>query len=202
MKSIFTLSLILLFHSITYGQNGYVKHVSNSTINGFIRQNRSIKTGELEIEVWLTKKDKNPKSYSLSELTEYAIKKDTFLILADFYPFEGKDLHFDFVPARIIESGKVDLFIISQSNYPTLSQVMGGGLIPALIDESLGNYNGPLFILRSKSKNLIGGVSNQKDEFVYSVNDYFKDNFNLMKKIINRDYKFKDLKTIVKEYNN
>ncbi len=204
MKSIPIFLIFTLFYSSINAQNGYVKLLSNLTINGFIKQNRSIETGELEIEVWLTKKDKTPKTYRLSDITEYAIKKDTFRILTNFYPFEDNDLHFDIVRAKIIQKGKVDLLILNPDITLTFSNAMGGGLIPALIDENLSNYNynGSIFILSCESKNLLGSVSHQKDEFVNTMKKYFNDDYNLMKKIIDREYKFKHLKTIVKKYNN
>jgi hypothetical protein len=184
-----------------YAQNGYVLTIDGGRIEGFLKVQRSFETGELEIELWRNKKDKNPLVYDLYQLQEYGIKKDTFLILTNFYPFEDQPTHFDVLEAKILIRGKIDLLRIDHSYTTSYSTMMGGGLIPAAIDLIMENYDGPIMILNSDSKGLTRVANYKKKEFVNSVNEFFEDDFSLMKKIIAGEYKFKDLKKIVLEYN-
>jgi hypothetical protein len=100
--------LIITFVSFRVsGQNGYVKLIdSDSTMFGFIKR---LTPG---LELWRSKKDKNPLKILLNNVQEYAINKDTFRILRNFKLYEDRDDYFDFIETKVISKGKVNLFIV------------------------------------------------------------------------------------------
>jgi hypothetical protein len=107
-KTIFILFLVCLTFN-GYSQKGYIITQSDSLKIGFLKYQRNDKS-QLEIELWETKRDKNPKKYLLSELNEYAIKKDTFRVFTNVYPYKGESLFFDILELRIIKKGKLNLY--------------------------------------------------------------------------------------------
>jgi len=132
---ILTLSTFELF-----GQNGYVKLRNDSTHLGYLRYYVSIKDGHQGIELWRTKRDKEPLKIPKQTIDEYAIKKDTFKVLHRFKPFHDTQTYFELVDAKLKSRGKINLYIIENyQNTNRVSTYTGGGLIPILIDESLGN---------------------------------------------------------------
>jgi hypothetical protein len=64
------------------------------------------------LELWRSKKDKNPLKILLNNVQEYAINKDTFRILRNFKLYEDRDDYFDFIETKVISKGKVNLFIV------------------------------------------------------------------------------------------
>lgn len=135
--------LVLIFVFSThflFGQNGYIHFGKDSIAEGYLKTYISFMDGRKVVELWKTKKDKNPLKISIRDINGYAIKKDTFKILKQFTPFHNSNLYFEVIEARLKLSGKINLYIIenlgSQSNISTYA---GGGLVPALLDAALAD---------------------------------------------------------------
>lgn len=172
---IFTSSVFLL-----QAQNGYVKIDEDSTIVGFLRNYISVKDGEHGIEVWRTKTDKNPLRIPKRAIIEYAIKKDTFKVLHQFTPFSDHGNYFELAEAKLKSKGKVNLYIIKDHDGPgTVSSHTGGGLIPAIIDESLGNpqrYQSVIYILEDKS-GYLKALPSKEEELKEILMEFFPDRY-------------------------
>src|SRR5688500_4635567 len=110
MKAILTIILAVTTIGL-FGQNGYVKFGSDSTVLGYLRYYVSIKDGHQGIELWRTKNDKDPLKIPKHVITEYAIKRDTFKILNQFKPFNDTETYFELVEAKLKSRGKVNLYI-------------------------------------------------------------------------------------------
>ncbi len=115
-----TAFIIILSLSTTqlWGQNGYVILKNDSTISGYLRYYTSINDGHQGIELWRTKKDKDPLKISRQTINEYAIKKDTFKVLHHFVPFQGDKTYFEIVDAKLMARGKVNFYITENFQNP------------------------------------------------------------------------------------
>jgi hypothetical protein len=170
--------LILLFAlipKILPAQNGYVKLKDNdSTLVGFVRTYIAA-NGLQGVEVWRTKKDKDPLKIPKPEIHEYAIKKDTFRVLHQFKPFLHTRTFFEYVDARVLSNGKIKLLIIDNyQNAARISTYTGGGLVPAIIDEAMGNYT-YMYVLENKDG--YSALSSRKTELKETLLDYFPDKY-------------------------
>jgi hypothetical protein len=200
MRKKLTILFILLSINNLFGQKGYVKLENGSILSGYLRFQINRNNGEREIELWKTKKDKSPEVYSYYDLIEYGYKKDTFRILKNFYPYEDKDKpYFSCIEAKVICRGKIDLLLLNNDSEFKVTSITGGGLIPAIVDQSLGN-TGIMYVLFDNSSNYASAVRN-KDEFYASVKDFIEDDYSLLRSIYQKELKYKDIRKIVEMYN-
>ena len=75
MKVILPVIILNLSVCHLFAQNGYVRLGNDSTIIGYLKYYTSIKDGHPGIEVWRTKKDKEPIRIPKWQIDEYAIKR-------------------------------------------------------------------------------------------------------------------------------
>lgn len=154
MKILFLIVLVISTLSV-FGQNGYVKLDNDSTLNGYLRYYVSNKDGHQGIELWRTKRDKNPLKIPKQRINEYAIKKDTFKVLHQFRPFHDSETYYELVDAKLKSSGKVNLYLIKNNqNAMMVGMYTGGGLVPVLITVSLGGYD-YMYILEDKQTSFL-----------------------------------------------
>lgn len=200
MRSVILIVLTLLTHR-TWAQNGYVKLDNDSTLVGYLKYYHSIKDGSWGIEFWQTKNDKAPRKISRDVIDEYAIKKDTFKVLHQFKPFTATQTFFEVVDAKLKSSGKVNLYIIEDySNANRVSTYTGGGLIPALIDESLGNHT-YMYILEVEKIEFLRALPSKKEKLMEALMDFFPERYVLKYAEVNGEIKYKDVPDLVKLYN-
>jgi hypothetical protein len=70
-----------IFGANCFAQNGYIKFNRDSILRGYIRIVTLKVNQETVLEYWETKSDKNPIHIRKKDIEEYAIKKDTFIII-------------------------------------------------------------------------------------------------------------------------
>jgi len=198
LKIIYTLYLVVLASPL-FGQNGYVKFENDSIKVGYLRNIILPGSNDRAIELWETKKDKSPLKLKKKNLTEYAINRDTFKILNYFRPFHDDNIDFEMVEAKVIARGKLELLIID--NYAnTVSSYTGGGLIPGLIDVSMGNVTF-IYVLADVSNYFPQGIPARKLKFENALMDFFSIKFLNEYQRQNGKIKYKDLPDLVRAYN-
>jgi hypothetical protein len=184
-----------------FGQNGYIKLDNDSTLVGYLRYYVSIKDGHQGIELWRTKKDKQPLKIPKRTINEYAIKKDTFKVLHQFKPFHDTQTYFELVEAKLKSSGKVNLYIIE--NYQNVNRVSiytGGGLIPAVIDVSLGNHS-YMYILEDKEMGFLKALPSKKQKLKESLMEFFPEKYIIKYDEVKGEIDYKSIPDLVKLYN-
>lgn len=200
MKVLFLAILTLLTFKL-FGQNGYIKLDNDSILVGYLRYYVSSKDGHRGIELWRTKKDKEPLKIPKRMIDEYAIKTDTFKVFHQFKPFHDTQMYFELVDAKIKSRGKVNLYVIENyTNANSVSAYTGGGLIPAIIDGSLGNHN-YLYILEHKETGFLSGVSSKKEKLKESLLDFFPEKYIVKYTEVNGEINYKSVPDLVKLYN-
>lgn len=192
---------VLLVSAVnTYGQNGYVNLKDGSTFIGFVRRYVAISDGHPGLEVWRTKTDKNPMKISKKDIVEYAIGKDTFKVFHQFKPFVDSNTYFECIDARRKSSGKVNLYILPLQNTASVSSYTGGGLIPAIIDEYVGNY--PFFyVLEDEKLGYLSAVSSKKELLHETLLDFFPEEYVTKYVEVNGEIKYKEVPKLVQLYN-
>ncbi|WP_276374931.1 hypothetical protein [Chryseolinea sp. H1M3-3] len=200
MKLIFSIILILPTFALI-GQNGYIKLQNDSTLTGYLRYYTSIKDGHQGIEFWRTKKDKEPLKISKQRINEYAIKKDTFKVLHQFTPFPDNETFFEIVDAKLKSSGKINLYIIDNyQNVNRVSTYTGGGIIPAIVDESLGNYT-YIYILEDKETGFLKALPSKREKLLESLADFFPEKYIKKYDEVKGKVNYRSVPALVKLYN-
>jgi len=160
-----------------FAQAGYVKLENDSTLPGYVRFYTSAKDGHRGIELWKTKTDKKPRKIPFTSMREYAVKKDTFVILQHFKPFHDTETYFDIVEARVISRGRVSLLIIDNYQNPKkISAYTGGGLVPVILDASLGNHS-YMYVMKDKASGNFFGLPSRKEKLREALLDYFPEKY-------------------------
>jgi hypothetical protein len=198
---ILLLAILMISTSELFGQNGYIKLGNDSTLVGYLRPYVSIKDGQQGIELWRTKKDKEPLKILKEKISEYAIKKDTFKVLHQFKPFPDTQTYFEMVEAKLKSSGKVSLYIIQgYQNEKRVSTYTMGGIIPAIIDESLGNYT-YMYILEDKRIGFIKALPSKKEELKESLLDFFPERYITKYAEVKGEINYRSIPDLVELYN-
>ena len=200
MKILLTVLLAMTL-SVSSAQNGYVILDNDSTITGFLKYYTSIHDGEPGIELWKTKTDKNPRRIPKRLIAEYAIKKDTFKVFYQFQPFHDSDAYFELVEGKLESRGKINLYIIT--NYPAsnrISTYTGGGIVPGILDEAMGNH-AHLYVLENNSTGFYKGLPAKKEKLQEALLDFFPDRYISKYAEVNGEIKYKTIPEFVKLYN-
>jgi hypothetical protein len=193
--------MLSLLSTNLYAQNGYIKWGDDSMRVGYLRTYVALKNGQQGIELWRTKKDKLPLKIPKAKISEYAIKKDTFKVLHQYKPFPNRSIYFELVDAKLKVSGKVNLYIIENfHNANRVSNYTVGGLIPAIIDEGMGNFTF-LYILEDRKTGFIKAMSSRKEELMESLLDFFPENYIIKYGSVKGEIKYRSLPEVVKLYN-
>ena len=150
------------------GQNAYVKLDDDSTIVGYVRTYIDQRDGRQGFEVWRTKRDKDPRRIPRSKVVEYAIKKDTFKILRHFRPFQDRKTYFETVDAKLISSGKVNLYFIEEYEYYPESAGHWHGNMPNVVALS-----SPLYVLEDKKTNYVKALPTDKPKLKRVLMEFF-----------------------------
>lgn len=161
-----------------FAQNGYIKIEKDSILVGFLRYYISYMDGQQLIEYWRTKTDKEPIKISKRDIIEYAIKKDTFIVLHQYSPFENSDLYFELADAKKKISGKINLYWVPNNdpNRVNVSTVTGGGLIPGIIDAAIdkkSDHYDMLYMLENRKTGGIRPIPKNKERLEESLTNFF-----------------------------
>jgi hypothetical protein len=203
MRSVFI--FVVLLYVIAFdiqAQNGYIITLdADSAVYGYLKRYVSYSKPEQGIELWKTKKDKNPQRIATTDIFEYAIKKDTFRVLQNFKPFPGESLNFDLIEATVVCRGKLDLYIIEHFTNPkAISNATMGGLIPALIDAGFKNLN-YMYILEESETRYMRAVSPKNKKFDEVLSDFFPAEFLDTYRKNHKKINYDSLPDMVKSYN-
>lgn len=195
--------LVLLTFSMfgLSAQNGYVRLNSDSTLVGYLRYYISSKDGHQGIELWRTKTDDEPLKIPRWKIDEYAIKNDTFKVLRQFRPFQETETYFEMVDAKLKSRGKVNLYMIE--NYQNANRVSTytiGGLIPALIDESLGNHSF-MYILEDTETGFVKALPSKKERLNEVLMEFFPERYITRYGEVKGEIKYKSVPDLVGLYN-
>jgi len=167
-KFFIAVSLLLLGGS-ALAQNGYIKFKNNQIATGFIKVHYAATAHEHQVELSLSSNDPNPKRYHKKDILEYAIHKDTFRILKEFYPYEVEQIYYEVIDAKVIHSGKISLLEIHNS-FTTLDK----GLFEALHDQNPSQV--PYFyVLQDIESGYVRGVPSKKGKFREVLKEFYSD---------------------------
>lgn len=200
MKILFLIVLVISTLSV-FGQNGYVKLDNDSTLNGYLRYYVSNKDGHQGIELWRTKRDKNPLKIPKQRINEYAIKKDTFKVLHQFRPFHDSETYYELVDAKLKSSGKVNLYLIKNNqNAMMVGMYTGGGLVPVLITVSLGGYD-YMYILEDKQTSFLKALPSKKEKLFEALLEFFPERYIRKYQEVKGEIRYNSVYDLVKLYN-
>ena len=195
------LTILIVSTFRLFGQNGYIKLDNDSTLVGYLRYYVAIKDGHQGIELWRTKKDREPLKIPKRTINEYAIKKDTFKVLHQFKPFHDSQTYFELVDAKLKSRGKVNLYVVENyQNVNRVSTYTEGGLIPAIIDESLGNHT-YMYILEDKETGFLKALPSKKEKLKESLMDFFPEKYIIKYDEVRGELNYKSIPDLVKLYN-
>jgi len=187
---------ILIFFNNSKAQNGYVITNTDSLIEGFLKYKRSFETKKFEIELWRTKKDKNPLHYSLTSIKEYAIKKDTFRVVQNFHPFPDEDLLIDVLELSLIVRGKLSLYSTFElkNNYYLIRVHIGSGPTPPPIpqDQQI------IYIIEDDNGNVVALHRRDFETTLTRFLDYER----YSRKVKTKKFRYKDIPELIRLYNN
>lgn len=198
-----TLALLFVVFSFkSVAQNGYIKMAdSDSVLLGYLRYFNG--GGQTGIEFWRTKKDKSPLKVTYSQLSEYAIKKDTFKIIHGFKPFLESNEYFEYVKAKLISGGKVNLYTIpSGFNTYQNSGAMGVNGLPI----SLGFNPSPgkkeyAYLLELEKIEYQRALPYSKEDLVEELKNFFPLRYLERYAEENGVIRYNDIPDLVKLYN-
>lgn len=186
----------------TLAQNGYVKLAGdNSVIVGYLKYFTDVSSGQQGIEVWRSKRDKAPLQLSKTVVHEYAIKKDTLRVIQNFRPFDHSQTYFDLAEANILSRGKVNSLVIKNYQNPSrISTYTGGGLVPAILDASMGNVT-YMYVLENNSTGYLRALSTKREALLEALRDFFPDEYLAKYEQSEQEIKYKSIPELVKFYN-
>jgi hypothetical protein len=204
-----TITFLFLTSQFAAAQNGYIKLDNDSVLVGFVRLYFDANQREQLVEYWRTKNDKTPRRIQKKDILEYAIKKDTFLILRNFQPFPDEDAFIDIAEATLLSNGKIQYLSVRNPYYRqnAVGYGVGGAVGGAIVGISiaLGDKidNVPvIFALRERANGYIRGVPKKKELFQEVVQDFFSskaiESFN---RDTGKSISFRNLQDFVEYYN-
>jgi hypothetical protein len=206
MKTILTTILFVMSGPLlAQNYNGFVITESDSLFKGYMR----ILSGGAKGTKFLITKDKKkkPKEFFSSELKYYAYKKDTFIFLRDFYPFENADYVFERLEAKVLISrGQLKLYSSSffpSKKDPNRAIVTSPGMGPQGYGSGVSSIQTkaePIYIIKNRDGYFIR-VRKNKEDFIRAMESAIGDNTDLIKKVKLRKLSFTDMKKIIVLYN-
>jgi hypothetical protein len=192
-------------HLLAQDFDGFVITESDSIFKGYMR---IVSGGENGTKFLVTKnKKKKPREFFSNELKYYAYKKDTFIYLRNFYPFENADYAVDILEAKVlISNGRLKLYsstIIPNKKDPNgVLVTMPGGTRNGFSSPISHTYATPetIFIVKNQDGELIGIRKNNED-FIRAMEFIIGDNIDLINKVKTKILRFADMKQIITTYN-
>jgi hypothetical protein len=191
--------LLLIFaSSTTVAQNGYVVLTNDSVLVGYIRP--VFLDGQSGLEVWKTKSDKKPRRILKLLVTEYAIKQDTVRVLHNFNvtpPVNGAENYYEFLDARILSRGKVNLMeiVLTRYDHRTATGVAAGALVGAY------SSSHPTYLLEDPRTGYITALSRDDEKYHETLFDFFPRQYVVKYEEVNGLLKYKNIPALVKYYN-
>jgi hypothetical protein len=172
------LIIAILVNSPVCGQEGYIKLLNDSTLHGYLRKYVSFQDSHQGFELWRTKNDKSPRKIPKVDISEYAIKKDTFKVLQQYRPFDNQKTYFEIVDALLISRGKVDLYVISQVS------TRGGGYVSGGISAPTITTATEIYVLEDKDSNVLKALPLRKENLKEALKDFFPEGYILLNSLI------------------
>jgi len=193
----YSILLCLLLSSNSYAQkfNGYVITDQNVKINGHLTLLKDAQGKKISVN---DGKSYFVRTFYIHDLKSYAYKKDTFMVLPAFYPFGSDYLAEDVVVEVRISKGKLKLYYGELPDfYPyTYTTVPTGS--PNGVGVTAHKKRCFTYIIQDDES--LYGVQ-KGDDFIKSISIPLADNEILMKRIKNKELKYKDMVEIITLYN-
>lgn len=201
MRTLTFVALLALQPYSSRAQSGFVITVQDSILHGYMRFVRD-NNGNSKL-LFTTDKKKAPRTFVLADLKYYALKKDTFAILRNFYAFDDEAQPVEVMEARVIVSkGRLKLYHGTlpnlEDNRPIIIPIVIPGAVGVGVITSRPQYT--TFIVKNPDGEL-HAVRHDKDGFKESILAIVGDNEDLAAEINAGTLKFKDMKAIVLRYN-
>jgi len=193
---LFLTVLFLLWSVNSFSQNGYAKLLNDSILVGYLKHYTPV-SGARGIEVWKDKKDKHPAKLLLTEISEYAVNKDTFKIFREFLPFQESDVYIELAQAKIISRGKIILYQITEFKNPNRTDPKTGA--PIILDDNFKEYY--FFVLEEKATGHKRAISTNKEKMREVLLDFFPERYLIKYAEVNGKIKYKTIPDVVKLYN-
>ena len=159
-----------------FSQTGYVKLDNDSVFAGYIRRYVAIAGADNGYEIWKTKNDKHPRRFSIRDIREYVIKKDTFRVFHNFQPFHDHDMYYEVLEVKAEQRGKVDLYSILTKNAQPMSTPGGLSVMIRLPDKKIGKSL-ILFFLENPQTGFVRGLPVDGEELKEALRDFFPDRY-------------------------
>jgi hypothetical protein len=201
-KTFILLTLIAIFGNLQAQKfDGFVITDQDSLFKGYMR----IFVDGTGRKILLTKdKRKTPKIFRLTNLKYYAYKKDTFAILKNFYPFDGEEFQVEFMEAKvIIQKGRLKLYYGVLQGHEVFTHRILAPSAPNSgaykgVEVALSSYR--TYIVKNE-EGVLKAIKIEKDEFFKSIEIVIGKNSELLERIRNKEFRFKDTKRIIEIYN-
>jgi len=185
--------MFVVTYSFAQKFNGYVITDQNVMIKGELKMLKDAQGRKISIN---DGKSYFIRTFYILDLKSYAYKKDTFMILNAFHPFEGDDYLAEGVEAKVlISKGKLKLYYGELPEYRTSVTTM---LSPNGVIGAGQRKRESIYIIHDNES--LYGVSSG-DNFIKSVSVPLGDDAALMKRIKNKELKYKDIVEIITLYN-
>lgn len=168
-KLIFSITVFLTTYTFVHAQNGYIITNEDSVKIGYLKLSHSNEPScPYNITLYLHKKDKNPIIYSLKSLKSYAYKKDTFLILKDYYVFGLQKYYKEVLILKQTMGGSIKLYETKDVIYSRFNFEIGPS---PYYPTSSGSYNleVTMFFISDNENSL---VALDPDDFESDLNDF------------------------------
>jgi hypothetical protein len=189
---------LLLPSAVLHAQNGYVRLTNDSIISGYVRFYTSIE-GQQGLEVWKTKRDKNPRRIATPKIYSFAIGKDTFRVLRQFKPFGEGPTYYEEVLAKVLVTGSVNLYSVPPPAEASAGVAAGGVVVSlAMMDPNLSG--GQIYVLERPSTGYIRAISAMKEPMREALRDFFPDAFISTYEVKGR-IKYGSVPEMAKKYN-
>ena len=173
MTRSYIITLVLFTLAVTVrAQTGFIKHSDDSVEHGFIRFYTDRNTGEQLIEFWKSKDQDKGVRYHKSELEEYGIGKDRYIILKNFQPVPSEDYFFDAIEAKVLESGTIELMRVPNPTAKgtlTNNPAYPGGAV------MMPGPNSAIDVIRFVRKNTTRPVPTAREEFREFMQEQFSE---------------------------
>ncbi|HYC85596.1 MAG TPA: hypothetical protein VEB86_10255 [Chryseosolibacter sp.] len=191
-KHIIFLSATLLVAGFqASAQDGYIKFRNNQLVTGKVKVHYAASVHEHQVEITPAGDEANPKRYHKKDISEYAIHKDTFRILKEFYPYEVEEIYYELIDAKVLRSGKVSLLQIHNS-YTSLDK----GLFETLHDQNPSQVS-YFYVLQDTESNFVKGVPSKKDKFKLVLQEFFSEEVLAAYEKAHGPVHFRDLEKLV-----
>jgi hypothetical protein len=194
------LFILTFFTTHLWAQKGYVLLDNDSILSGYIRYYMSAKDGHQGFEIWETKHDKDPQKIPKATVREYAIKNDTFKIFRQYAPFPDRRIYFEQVDAKLLESGKINLYAIEIAQPTPIPTPDGGASVSVAI--RVYPWQQPyIYILEDKKSGFHKALPSDREDLKETLMEFYPERYVIKYDEVKGKIKYSEVPDIVRLYN-